>query len=84
MYQTAKEIGAYAAVLEGRLHGVVITGGMAHSMEVIATLRTYIKTLAPVFLYPGEEEMEALTEGVRRVLLGEEQAKQYGGMHDGI
>jgi len=30
-----------------------------------------------VLVFPGEDEMEALTRGALRVLLGEEKAKDY-------
>jgi len=76
IYQVAKEIGAMGAVLEGRVDAVLLTGGMAHSERLIAKLRTYIEWIAPVTIYPGEDELQSIAEGVFRVLHGEEQAKQ--------
>jgi butyrate kinase len=76
IYQVAKEIGAMAAVLEGRVDAVLLTGGMAHSERLIAKLRTYIEWIAPVTIYPGEDELQSIAEGVFRVLHGEEQAKR--------
>jgi butyrate kinase len=74
IYQVAKETGAMAAVLEGRVDAVVLTGGMAHSERLISLLRRYIDWIAPVTVYPGEDELQALAEGVFRVLNGEEEA----------
>jgi len=75
IYQIAKEIGAMAGVLKGKVDAVLLTGGMAHSERVVGLLRGYINWIAPVTVYPGENELQALAEGVFRVLSGEEQAK---------
>jgi len=76
-YQVAKEIGAMAVVLSGRLDGVILTGGMMHSDRLFEELRSRISFLAPIFRRSGEMEMEALARGAFRVLDGEEQAKEY-------
>jgi len=77
VYQIAKEIGAMAAVLQGQVDAVLLTGGMAHSERLVNCLRSYIDWIAPVSVYPGEDELRALAEGVLRVLNGEEQAKTF-------
>jgi butyrate kinase len=74
IYQIAKEAGAMAAVLHGRVHAVLFTGGMAHSQRLITSLRAYLDWIAPITVYPGEDELLALAEGVFRVLDGEERA----------
>jgi butyrate kinase len=76
IYQIAKEAGAMAAVLQGKVDAVLVTGGMAHSERAVARLRSYVEWIAPVKVYPGEDELEALAEGVFRVLDGEEVAKR--------
>jgi butyrate kinase len=78
IYQIAKESGAMAAVLQGRVDAVLLTGGMAHSVRMVTALKAYIDWIAPVAVYPGEDELRALAEGVFRVLDGEEQAKRLG------
>lgn len=77
VYQIAKEIGAMAAVLHGQADGLLITGGMAHSELLVSRLREYVSWIAPITVYPGEDELQALAEGVLRVLRGEEQARQF-------
>ncbi len=77
VYQIAKETGAMAAVLQGRVDGVLLTGGMAHSERLINQLRSSIEWIAPVSVYPGEDELRALAEGVFRVLNGEEESKIF-------
>ena len=76
-YQIAKEIGAMAVVLSGRLDGIIITGGMIHSDLLFEELESRVAFLAPVIRHPGEREMEALARGAFRVLDGEETAKEY-------
>jgi butyrate kinase len=78
VYQIAKEIGAMAAAQRGRVDAILITGGMAHSKRLVANLRSHIYWIAPVHVYPGEDELQALAEGALRVLRGEENAHDFG------
>jgi len=78
VYQIAKEAGAMAAALEGKVDAVLLTGGMAFSKRAVSRLRGYLDWIAPIIVYPGEDELQALAEGVFRVLNGEEQAKRLG------
>lgn len=75
VYQIAKEIGAMAAVLRGRADALLFTGGMAHSERLVARLNEYVSWIAPPAVYPGEDELQALTEGVLRVLRCEERPR---------
>jgi butyrate kinase len=75
----AKSIGGFATVLEGRLDAIVLTGGVMHSKLAQAGLKKRVEFIAPVLIYPGEFEMEALCHGALRVLRGEEEAKHYTG-----
>jgi butyrate kinase len=62
-------------VLNGRVDAVLLTGGMARSEKLVHKLREAIEWIAPVTVYPGEDELQALAEGAIRVLCGEEQAR---------
>jgi butyrate kinase len=77
-YQIAKEIGAMATVLQGHVDAIVLTGGAAHSTMLTEWIEERVRFIAPVLLYPGEDEMTALALGALRVLRGEENAKTYG------
>jgi butyrate kinase len=77
IHQIGKEIGAMATVLEGRMDGIILTGGIAHSDRIVGWIREKIRFLGEVFVVPGEAEMEALAAGAFRVLTGEEEAKIY-------
>lgn len=76
-YQVAKDIAAMGAVLEGAVDGVILTGGLAHSDLLTGWIARRVRFVAPVFVYPGEDEMSALAEGGLRVLGGEEELKPY-------
>jgi len=76
IYQIAKETGAMAAVLAGKTEVVILTGGMAHSERLVNRLCNRIGWIAPIEVYPGEDELQALAEGVFRVLDGEETARR--------
>lgn len=76
-YQVAKEIGAMATVVNGRLDGIILTGGLAHSNLLVGWIKERIEFIAKVYVYPGEDELQALVEGAVRVLRGEEQAQIY-------
>jgi butyrate kinase len=75
-YQIAKDIGAMATVLNGRVDAILLTGGMARSEKLIGQLRAAIEWIAPVVIYPGEDELQALAEGALRVLRREETARE--------
>jgi butyrate kinase len=76
-YQVAKEIGSSAAVLNGKVDAVILTGGLAYGKEYVQWIRERVEFIAPVVVYAGEDEMLALAEGGLRVLSGEESAKEY-------
>lgn len=81
VYQIAKEIGAMAAALCGRVDAILFTGGMAHSERLVSALSDRVQWIAPITIYAGEDELRALTEGVLRVLRGEEQARTFEPAH---
>ncbi len=76
-YQIAKEIGAMSTVLNGSVDAILITGGMAHSLILTEWIRQRVSFIAPIRIYPGEHEMEAMALGVLRVLCGEEKVRYY-------
>lgn len=76
-YQIAKEIGRMATVLSGRVHAVILTGGLARWEWLVGRIIGRVKFVAPVYVYPGGDEMEALAQGALRALTGEEEVKSY-------
>ena len=76
-YQIAKEIGAAGAVLQGEVDAILLTGGFANDSMLMEWIEEYVNYLAPVFVYPGEDEMLALAQGAIRVLKGQEEVQVY-------
>ena len=77
IYQVSKEICSLAAVFYGKVDGLVLTGGIAHSRRFVEGVKSRCSFLAPIFEFPGEQEMEALALGALRILKGVEEAKEY-------
>ena len=76
-YQIAKDIGAMSTVLHGRVDAIVLTGGLANSARLVDLISRRVRFIAPVKVYPGENEMLALVQGTLRVLSGTEAVKHY-------
>lgn len=80
VHQIAKFIGAYAAVLCGDVDAILLTGGLAHNEGIMDAIKKRVAFIAPVHVFPGEFELEALAAGALRVLRGEEEAREYTGI----
>jgi len=76
-YQIAKEIGAMSTVIKGNVEATLLTGGMSHNEMLVNEVKDRVSWIAPVRVYPGEEELEALASAVVRVSKGIEEAKEY-------
>ncbi len=77
IHQVSKDIGAQATVLMGKVDQIIFTGGIAYSKDIIELFREKVGFIAPITVYPGEDELLALCQGALRVLNGEEEAKIY-------
>ncbi|WP_027216515.1 butyrate kinase [Butyrivibrio fibrisolvens] len=77
IYQVCKDIGAQATVLKGKVDQIIITGGIAYNDRITSAMKERIGFIAPVTVYPGEDELLALAQGAIRVMNGEEKAKVY-------
>jgi butyrate kinase len=77
IYQIAKEIGACATVLKGKVDYIVLTGGLAYEPYLIKELTERVNFISEVLVYPGENELLSLAQGALRVLNNEEDAKVY-------
>lgn len=80
IYQINKCIGSMAAVLHGKVDGILLGGGMVYNKDLVAQIKEACEWIAPVSAYPGEFEMEAMASGAIRVLSGQEEAKTYTGV----
>ena len=77
IYQVSKDIGAQAAVLSGNVDQIILTGGIAYGEYVVEEIKKRVGFIAPVTVYPGEDELLALAEGALRVMRGDEEVKEY-------
>ena len=75
--QVAKDMGSMACVLEGNVDQIIITGGIAYDNDVVSALKEKAGWIAPVTVYPGEDELLALAQGALRVMNGEEKSMEY-------
>lgn len=76
-YQIAKDIGSLATVVDGKVDCIILTGGVAHSKLMTGWIKEKVEFIAPVRIVPGAFEMQALAQGVIRVLEGKETAHRY-------
>ena len=75
--QVAKDIGSMACILKGKVDQIIVTGGIAYDNVVVSGLKERAEWIAPMTVYPGEDELLALVQGGLRVLNGEEKAMVY-------
>ena len=78
-YQLGKYIGSYAVVLEGKVDGIILTGGVSKDKYFTDQIVKRCSWIAPIKIYGGDFEMEALASGAIRALSGEEKMKEYTG-----
>ncbi len=76
-YQISKEIGALSTVVLGKVDAILITGGIAYSKMVTEWIKQRVDFIAPIHIYPGEDELQALAEGVYFAKIGEMEIKEY-------
>ncbi len=77
IYQVSKEVGSIATVLKGNVDAIILTGGIAYGKKVCDDINSYVGWIAPMVVYPGEDELLALAQGAIRVLSGEEKPEKY-------
>ena len=78
-YQVAKYVAGFAAVVRGKVDGIVLTGGVSHDPRFVSYVTERVGWIAPVKVYAGDFEMDALAAGAIRALDGKEQVMTYTG-----
>jgi len=76
-YQIAKEIGSLYFIAKGKIDAIIITGGLAYNPDLMGFLTEYINPIKLALIYPGEDEMASLVEGVLRVTEKTEEVQVY-------
>lgn len=77
VYSVAKEIGAMSIALKGDVDAILLTGGMAHSQRITDFVAEHVDFIAPIFVYPGEDELLTLAENALAVLNGQREVLEY-------
>lgn len=77
IYQIGKSIGGAAVSLKGQVQAIGLTGGLAYAKYLVEELTRWVGWIAPIHLYPGENEMDSLARGALRYLRGQEAPQPY-------
>ena len=77
IYHIAKAIAEKGAVLCGNIDAIIFTGGIAYWQYLVDELKKRVSWMAPVYVYPGEDEMSALAANAAAALGGEVEVKKY-------
>lgn len=77
IYTVCKEIGAMAVAMKGAIDAILLTGGMAQSKRITDFMAEHCSFIAPIYVYPGEDELKSLAENALAVIRGDQQVKTY-------
>ena len=77
----AKYIVAQGALVEGKVDVIILTGGVAYSQDITDAITKKVSWLAPVVVYPGENELASLAENGYIILAGETKIHTYNKDH---
>ena len=77
IYQICKQIGAMSTVLCGNVDAILLTGGIAYSKSIVQKIKDRVEYIAPVVVYPGENEMESLARGAFEGLRGDSPIRSF-------
>ena len=77
IYGIARKLASLAPATCGHVNAIILTGAIAHSNYVSGELRRRLEFIAPVFVYPGEDELTALAHNAYRAMTGQQEIKEY-------
>lgn len=77
VYTVSKEIGAMSIALKGDVDAILLTGGMAHSQRITDFVAEHVDFIAPIYVYPGEDELLTLVENALAAIKGERDVITY-------
>lgn len=73
----AKYIVAQGAVVDGKVDIIILTGGVAYSKTITDAIAKKVSWVAPVKVYPGENELGSLAENGYIILAGATKIHTY-------
>ena len=77
IYSIARKLASLAPATNGHVDAIILTGAISHSEYVCNGLRRRLEFLAPIYIYPGEDELTALAHNVYRAMTGQQEIKVY-------
>ena len=77
IYSVSRHLASLAPATYGHVDAVILTGAIVHSKYVSEQLTKRLEYLAPVFIYPGEDELTALAHNAYRAMTGQQEIKEY-------
>ena len=77
LYQLARKLASLAPVTFGHVDAILLTGALTHSRYVTDYLTRRLQWIAPVIVYPGEDELTALAHNAYEAMTGQQPIKQY-------
>lgn len=77
IYQIARRLASLAPATNGHVDAIILTGAIAHSQYVCDSLKARLEFLAPILIYPGEDELTALAHNAYRAMMGQQEIKTY-------
>ena len=80
IYQISKQIGAMAAALKGDVDGILLTGGLMIYDDIYEKIRESCSWISEIYVYPGEEEQDALAFETIKAINGEREILVYDGI----
>lgn len=76
----AKYIAGLSTDVCGKVDAIILTGGIANNRAMMSRITERVSFIAPVAVYPGENELESLADNGYRILSGEFEVKTYSGI----
>ena len=73
----AKYIGYFSTDVSGKVDAIILTGGIANNKDITDEIASRVGFIAPVVIYPGENELASLAENGYGIISGEFRVRQY-------
>jgi butyrate kinase len=77
IYHICRYIGSLAIIYNGNIDAIVLTGGLAYNHYIVRSITERVNFLGPIFIFPGENEMESLKERAMEVYTGNAEVQEY-------
>ena len=73
----AKYIGYFSTDVSGKVDAIILTDGIANNKDITDEIASRVGLIAPIVIYPGENELASLAENGYGIISGEFRVHQY-------